>query len=96
MYTFIKSSTRGLPAWLIMYITLHLGRLISATLSVSAIQATVYLRTLHAAGRLPIKRAVIDSRHITKQVDLIKCLKSSGAELILDLKTVELSFQGGF
>jgi len=44
------------------------------------------LENLHAAGRLPVKRAVIDASHIRKQSDLINCLKSSGSELVLDLK----------
>ena len=54
------------------------------------------LENLHAVGRLPIKRAVIDASHITAQIDLISCLKDSGAELSLDTKSAELAYAGGF
>lgn len=54
------------------------------------------LENLLAAGRLPIKRAVIDASHQEKQADLISSLKSIGTELVLDPKTAELSLPGGF
>lgn len=54
------------------------------------------LENLHAAGRLPIKRAVVDASHMDKQKDLINSLKAEGTELILDPKAAELSTPGGF
>ena len=55
----------------------------------------VQLETLHAAGRLPIERAVVDAAHLEDQRGLFDALRSSKVELVLDTKAAELSTLGG-
>ncbi len=54
------------------------------------------LEDLHTAGRLPIKRAVVDASHIEGQTSLISSLRNTGSELILDTKSAELATPGGY
>jgi hypothetical protein len=54
------------------------------------------LATLHAAGRLPIERAVVDAAHLVDQQELLQELRASGVELILDTRAAELAEVGGY
>ena len=53
------------------------------------------LENLHAAGRAPIGRAVIDAGHSFRQKELVATLLDSGAEIILDTKAAELATLAG-
>ena len=53
------------------------------------------LEHLHAAGRLPIDRVVVDAAHIDRQADLLSALDYSGVELVLDTRAAELATIGG-
>lgn len=54
------------------------------------------LEDLHAAGRLPIKRAIIEATNIDTQSDLLNTLKNSNVEIFLDTKSAELACLGSF
>ncbi|MEW6437794.1 MAG: hypothetical protein AB1508_11590 [Pseudomonadota bacterium] len=51
---------------------------------------------LHAAGRLPAKRVVIEGSRLLIQKDLIAALKRDGIEIVLDPQTAELAARGRF
>ncbi len=51
---------------------------------------------LHAAGRLNFNRFVFDAAHIDEQVDLLKALKASGCEIVLDPNFAETAVLGRF
>jgi hypothetical protein len=54
------------------------------------------LEALHAAGRFPYRRVVFDSAHLAEQVDLLKALKGSGCEIVLDPNFAEMATEGRF
>lgn len=54
------------------------------------------LADLHASGRLPFKRVVVDAAHLMEQLDLIKTLKASGTEVVLDPNFAEMATAGRF
>ncbi len=54
------------------------------------------LENLYAAGRAPIRRAVVDASHLRRQKDLVATLLDSDAEIILDAKAAELATPMGF
>lgn len=54
------------------------------------------LETLHAEGRFPVRRVILDAARLRFQKDLIAALRASGAELILDTNIAELSALGRF
>jgi len=49
------------------------------------------LSDLHAAGRLPASRVVIDASRFRVQKELIKSLQNEGAEIVLDTEVAELA-----
>ncbi|MER9397054.1 hypothetical protein NKI46_02795 [Mesorhizobium sp. M0615] len=49
------------------------------------------LANLHAAGRLPATRVVVDASRLKHQKELVASLKAKGAEVVLDTKVAELS-----
>ncbi|MFK0693161.1 hypothetical protein ACFX5Q_34260 [Mesorhizobium sp. IMUNJ 23033] len=49
------------------------------------------LADLHAAGRFPATRLVVDASRIKHQRELISALRAGGAEFVLDTKVAELS-----
>lgn len=49
------------------------------------------LASLHAAGRFPARRVVVDASRLRHQKELVAALRSSGAEIVLDTKAAELS-----
>lgn len=49
------------------------------------------LASLHAAGRFPAKRVVVDASRLKHQKELIGALRAGGAEIVLDTKAAELS-----
>jgi len=52
------------------------------------------LEALHASGRLPFQRVVFDAAHIREQVGLLKLLKQSGYEVVLDPNFAEMATVG--
>ncbi|MGH8208040.1 MAG: hypothetical protein ACREU6_00320, partial [Steroidobacteraceae bacterium] len=54
------------------------------------------LEALHAAGKLNFNRFVFDAAHIDKQVELLKALKASGREVVLDPHFAEMAVVGKF
>ncbi len=54
------------------------------------------LLELHAAGRLPYRRFVFDAAHINQQSDLVRVLKASGCEIVLDPNFAEMATPGRF
>ena len=54
------------------------------------------LADLHAAGRLPYRRAVFDAAHFGEQLELAKTLKASGCEIVLDPNFAEMATLGRF
>jgi len=54
------------------------------------------LGELHAAGKLNFDRFVFDAAHIDKQVELLKALKASGCEVVLDPQFAEMAVIGKF
>jgi hypothetical protein len=54
------------------------------------------LEALHAAGRLPYRRVVFDAAHLAEQIDLLKALKGSGCEIVLDPNFAEMATEGRF
>lgn len=49
------------------------------------------LADLHAAGRLPADRVVVDASRVRHQKELIEALKDDGAEIVLDTEAAELA-----
>ena len=54
-----------------------------------------FLRVGHAgqfklAGRFPYRRVVFDAAHLPKQLSLLKLLKASGCEVVLDPNFAEM------
>ena len=54
------------------------------------------LADLQAAGRFPFRRVVVDAAHFIEQQDLIKTLKASGCEIILDPNFAEMATSARF
>jgi hypothetical protein len=54
------------------------------------------LIALHAAGRLPYRRVVFDAAHVDEQVELLKLLRSSGCEIVLDPNFDEMAVIGRY
>ncbi len=54
------------------------------------------LLDLHAADRLPYRRFVFDAAHINQQLDLVRALKTSGCEIVLDPNFAEMATPGRF
>ena len=54
------------------------------------------LADLHAAGRLPYRRAVFDAAHFGEQEELAKTLKASGCEIVPDPNFAEMATLGRF
>jgi hypothetical protein len=54
------------------------------------------LADLHAAGRLPFRRAVFDAAHLREQIELVKLLRESGCEIVLDPNFAEMATIGRF
>ncbi len=54
------------------------------------------LEELHAAGTLKFNRSVFDAAHIDKQIVLLRALKGSGHEVVLDPKFAEMAAIGQF
>lgn len=52
-----------------------------------------HLEHLLDAGKLPPDRFVIDAASFHSQMDLIKALRESGAEIVLDTYAAEISKQ---
>jgi hypothetical protein len=51
---------------------------------------------LLAANRLYFRRFVFDAAHIAEQIELVKSLRGSGCEIVLDPNTVEMATLGRF
>lgn len=49
------------------------------------------LAELHAASRLPFRRAVFNASHLAEQKDLLATLKASGCEIVLDPDAAEMA-----
>lgn len=49
------------------------------------------LADLHASGRLPAKRVVVDASRVRHQKELIEALQDDGAEIVLDTEAAELA-----
>ena len=49
------------------------------------------LADLHASGRLPAKRIVVDASRLRHQKELIEALRENGAEIVLDTEAAELA-----
>jgi hypothetical protein len=54
------------------------------------------LEALHAAGRFPNRRVVFDAAHLGHQLGLLRRLKASGCEIVLDPNFAEMATEGGF
>src|SRR5712691_328374 len=54
------------------------------------------LEALQSAGRFPYRRVVVDAAHLTQQLDLLKALKASGCEIVLDPNFAEMAAAGRF
>src|SRR5689334_3419559 len=54
------------------------------------------LEALHAAGRFPYRRVVFDAAHLGQQLGLLRRLKASGCEIVLDPNFAEMTTEGGF
>lgn len=54
------------------------------------------LEALHAAGKLNFNRFVFDAAHIDKQIVLLRALKTSGCEVVLDPNFAEMAAAGRF
>ena len=52
------------------------------------------LETLHAAGRFSYRRVVFDAAHLEAQIGLLKLLKVSGCEIVLDPNFAEMATAG--
>jgi hypothetical protein len=49
------------------------------------------IASLHAEGRVPVRRAIFDASRLRHQLHFLKTLRESGVELSLDPKTAELA-----
>ena len=54
------------------------------------------LLDLHAAGRFPYRRVVFDAAHLEEQIELVKSLRASGSEIVLDPNFAEMATVGRF
>jgi hypothetical protein len=54
------------------------------------------LEGLHASGRLPCRRFVFDAAHLEEQHDLLRLLKGSECEIVLDSNFAEMAMLGRF
>jgi len=54
------------------------------------------LEAVHAAGRFPYRRLVFDASHIAEQHELLKVMRVSGCELVLDPNFAEMAMSGRF
>ncbi len=54
------------------------------------------LEALHAAGKLNFNRFVFDAAHVDEQIVLLKALKASGYEVVLDPNFAEMAAVGRF
>ncbi len=54
------------------------------------------IEALHASGKLRFNKFVFDAGHIGKQIELLKALKTSGCETVLDPNFAEMATVGGF
>lgn len=54
------------------------------------------LANLHAAGRFPVTRVVVDASRLKHQKEFVASLRSKGVEIILDTKVAELSAREKF
>ena len=54
------------------------------------------LAALHAAGRFPHRRVVFEAAHIDEQFDLLKLLRNSGCEIVIDLNFAEMGTVGRY
>lgn len=54
------------------------------------------LADLHAAGRFPYRRIVVDAAHLVEQRDLLRTLKQAGCEIVLDPNAAEMATVGRF
>lgn len=54
------------------------------------------LEQLQASGRLPYRRFVFDACHAVEQAELLKALKASGCEIVLDPNFAEMATAGRF
>jgi hypothetical protein len=54
------------------------------------------LADLHAAGRLPFRRAVFDASHVMEQIELLNAFRASGCEIVLDPNFAEMAAVGRF
>ena len=52
------------------------------------------LEALHAAGRFPYRRVVFDAAYLLEQLGLLKRLKVTGCELVLDPNFAEMATEG--
>ena len=52
------------------------------------------LETLHASGRFPIARAVVDPAYVDDQSEFLDALHSAGVELVLDTRADEMALGG--
>jgi hypothetical protein len=74
---------------------LHQNRAIAGFLRVGH-TGQRWLEDRHACGRLPFRRFVFDAAHIAEQAQLLRELKRSGCEVVLDPNVAELSAVGKF
>ena len=51
---------------------------------------------LLSAGKLPMRRFVIEAANFERQGSLVRSLKDEGAEIVLDTNAAELSTRGRF
>ena len=54
------------------------------------------LADLHASGRFPARRVVVEASRLRYQKDLIDALREDGAEIVLDTEVAELAAPGKF
>ena len=56
----------------------------------------IKLEALHATGQFPYRRVVFDAAHLPKQLSLLRLLKASGCEVVLDPNFAEMATEGRF
>lgn len=54
------------------------------------------LEAVYAAGRFPYRRLVFDASHIAEQHELLKVMRVSGCERVLDPNFAEMAMSGRF
>ncbi len=54
------------------------------------------LGELHAAGRLPVRRAVFDASRLRRQIDLVNAFRRDSVEIVLDPEIAELAAKEKF